>query len=82
MQEDVLWGSKGPLIVLGGGRSKSGHQRCPGGLRLDYFRQTSSALRREGWMLKAPKPDTKGVGTENFGEKAPKITESGKNHRK
>ena len=37
----------GPLIVLGRVRSMSGHQRCSEDRRLDYFRQTPSALRRE-----------------------------------
>ena len=37
----------GPLIVLGRVRSMSGHQRCSEDRRLDYFRQTPSALHRE-----------------------------------
>jgi hypothetical protein len=40
----------GPLIVLGRGRSKFGHQQCPGSQRVDFFRQTSSGAGREGRM--------------------------------
>ena len=40
----------GPLIVQGAARSSSGHQTCPDGRRLDFFRQTPNGIGRNGWI--------------------------------